>query len=362
MTEWNKLERYLRRICELDGITEEHLDHIWHSVEVAPKGVSPRESLLDSGVGFRAPTISYPSLTESRAAGVAEQALDSWSRFRRGQALSEGDKARIEAIVLPNGLRPAFDVNNDTYTDLPNPWQSFNAHRPFLNNCIRAIGRVNIPGHPRLQYAGTAFIVGDGLLLTNRHVADEFCETGGASLLFTPGVSPSIDMKQEVGTTGSAELKITEAILVLSDWDAALLRIARMPPNVKPLSLAGSPPASSSGRLAGIVGYPALDTRGSTEEILQQIQIFRAIFNKKRLQPGRLLGAKQTISFGRNVNALAHDCSTLGGNSGSAVIDVESETILGLHFGGEYLIANYAVPAWELAADQHLHAQGVLFA
>jgi len=130
---------------------------------------------------------------------------------------------------------------------------------------------------------------------------------------------------------------------------------------VTPLRLASAPPPTTSERLATIVGYPALDTRGATEEILQQIQIFRAIFDKKRLQPGRLIGYRQTPSFGAQVNALAHDCSTLGGNSGSTLIDVEAETIVGLHFGGDYLVANYAVPSWELAGQQRLRDEGVLF-
>jgi endonuclease G len=133
---------------------------------------------------------------------------------------------------------------------------------------------------------------------------------------------------------------------------------------VRPTSTAHTTPEELFYKLSGrqsTHGYPALDTRGSTEEILQQIQIFRAIFDRKRLQPGRLMGMKQTISFGKEVGALAHDCSTLGGNSGSTLMDVEGETILGLHFGGDYLVANYAVPSWELAANQRLRDEGVLF-
>ena len=42
---------------------------------------------------------------------------------------------------------------------------------------------------------------------------------------------------------------------------------------------------------------------------------------------------------------MEHDASTLGGNSGSAVIDLETGEAVGLHFAGSYLQANYAVPA-----------------
>jgi V8-like Glu-specific endopeptidase len=42
-------------------------------------------------------------------------------------------------------------------------------------------------------------------------------------------------------------------------------------------------------------------------------------------------------SFEGVVKAMVHDSSTLGGNSGSAVIDTETGEVLALHFGGEYL-------------------------
>ena len=48
---------------------------------------------------------------------------------------------------------------------------------------------------------------------------------------------------------------------------------------------------------------------------------------------------------------MTHDASTLGGNSGSAIIDVDSGEVVALHFAGEYLKANYAVPMYELARD-----------
>jgi len=298
---------------------------------------------------------------EAAATPLTDEALDSWRRFRTGASLSQDDKRTLEAIVLPNGLRPVFDIQNDSFSDLPDPWQPLNNHRAFLEQCIRGIGRINVPGHARLQYAGTGFVVGDNLLLTNRHVAELFCQTGGSQLAFTPGISPNVDVKQEVNGSTSIVIKLTAPILILSDWDAALLRTSELPAGVLPLKLLARPPEMLSGRTATIVGYPALDTRGGTEEILQQIQIFRAVFDKKRLQPGRVIGMKQTASFGKNVNALAHDCSTLGGNSGSTLIDVEAETVLGLHFEGYYLVANYAVPSWQLAANRRLRDEGVLF-
>jgi V8-like Glu-specific endopeptidase len=47
---------------------------------------------------------------------------------------------------------------------------------------------------------------------------------------------------------------------------------------------------------------------------------------------------------------LSHDCSTLGGNSGSCIVDLSTNSVVGLHFEGDYLVANSAVLLPALAA------------
>ncbi|MFE3993398.1 hypothetical protein ACFXPW_17175 [Streptomyces goshikiensis] len=54
-----------------------------------------------------------------------------------------------------------------------------------------------------------------------------------------------------------------------------------------------------------------------------------------------------------------HDCSTLGGNSGSPVFDLADHRVLGLHYGGRYGLGNFAVPLWELRGDPLLSRAGV---
>jgi hypothetical protein len=85
------------------------------------------------------------------------------------------------------------------------------------------------------------------------------------------------------------------------------------------------------------------------------IRIFEDIFNVKRLQPGELR------EFRSNNNSVLHDCSTLGGNSGSPVIDLETNLVLGLHFGGRYLEVNQAVALWQLTDDPLLKKAKVNF-
>ena len=97
-------------------------------------------------------------------------------------------------------------------------------------------------------------------------------------------------------------------------------------------------------------------TRRSTLETTLSCsnKIFGGVYYVKRLQPGVVRARAQVQSFENQVNAMTHDASTLGGNSGSAIIDVDTGEVVALHFAGEYLKANYAVPMYELARDSRV--------
>ena len=84
-------------------------------------------------------------------------------------------------------------------------------------------------------------------------------------------------------------------------------------------------------------------------------RIFGRVYNVKRLQPGLI------SAWNDGDDVFHHDCSTLGGNSGSPVFDLETHAVIGLHFGGRYLIGNNAVPLWRLTGDALLRAGGVNF-
>jgi hypothetical protein len=66
-------------------------------------------------------------------------------------------------------------------------------------------------------------------------------------------------------------------------------------------------------------------------------RIFMDVYNVKRLQPGQGAGrASARASFG-------HDCSTLGGNSGSPIFSMKTGRVVGLHRDGYFLYRNEAV-------------------
>jgi endonuclease G, mitochondrial len=313
-------EDYLRRIADVDGITADDLMNLRQE----------------------------PGL-EASGFAISDELIESWEDFRLGKPITDSQRVGIEAIVLPNGLRPVFDVHEGTFRDPPSPWAALSAHKPFLERCIRAVGRVDVEGGVLGSYVGSAFVISNRALVTNRHVVELFALGAGDTLTFKPGMSPFVDFRQEIGTTDSLVVRLVGSPVISQDWDAALLFVNDGAlDGITAIPLAGSAPPTPKERLAAVVGYPALTPSDNVQNVLQQLQIFRSVFEKKRLQPGRLIGIRPTKSYGRQVQSLAHDCTTLGGNSGSALIDVERECVTGLHFRGDYLDANYAVPTWEL--------------
>ena len=297
------------------------------------------------------------STFESTRAGTPDDefAAAALERVAHDEAIDEEEEHALEAIVLPR-YRPVVDIINDTFATPPSPWQHLGAGetRKHIQALLPAIGRVESPQHPRgLPYVGTGFVVGPELIMTNRHVAEEFATgLGRQSLAFRPGQSALLDFKQEIVPSSPISAKVEEIVMIHPYWDMALLRVPELPSELKPLPLSVVHPDELKEHEEVVRGYPAQDWRNDLQ--LQQ-RIFRGVFNVKRLQPGRLSARRMQKTFcGYEVNALTHDSSTLGGNSGSTVVDLATGDVVALHFGGIYLDANFAVPTHELARDRYV--------
>lgn len=271
----------------------------------------------------------------------------------RHEELTPTEMFGLEAIILPK-TRPVVFVRNGSYDNIGEPWLSLNTPevRARLNPLLPLIGRVELPQSLVIPYAGTGFIVGKGLIATNRHVAQLFSQGLGLTIRYKAG-DAAIDFKREVDTKDddrSAFLKVTGVEMIHPFWDMALLRVDNLP-TTNMLRLSTKAPEELVDRNIVAIGYPARDERSDLDV---QDKIFGGKYLVKRLQPGTLRKREKIQSFENEVNALTHDASTLGGNSGSAIIDIDSGEVVALHFAGIYLKANYAVPMFELARDSRV--------
>ena len=271
----------------------------------------------------------------------------------RVQEITPSEMLGLEAIVLPRN-RPVAFVRGESYDDLDGPWVSLNDDvvKKRIASLLPLIGRVEVPSSPILPYAGTGFVVGQGLIATNRHVAQLFSQGLGLTIRYRAG-DAAIDFKRQVDAPDddrTAYLSVRAVEMIHPYWDMALLRVDDLPTD-RMLRLSVKSPEELLDHNVVVIGYPARDERN---DVALQDRIFNRTYNVKRLQPGVIRARAKIQSFENTVNALTHDASTLGGNSGSAVIEIDTGEVVALHFAGEYLKANYAVPMHELARDSRV--------
>jgi endonuclease G, mitochondrial len=283
------------------------------------------------------------------AANTAASALNKLAKDREDE-MSKEEVFYAEAIILPKE-RPVVFIRKGVYEKIGPPWEKLNsaANSKRINPLIGAIGRIELP-NSALPYGGTGFVVGADLMMTNRHVARLFADGVGSRIRYQAG-NAAMDFKREIGMPEpdpATLLKVVAVEMIHPYWDMALLRVEGLDGKVKPLVLSVEDPEEIADRNVVVIGYPARDDRNDLDV---QDRVFQRTYNVKRLQPGLIRERANIQSFENRVRALTHDSSTLGGNSGSAVIHVATGQVVALHFAGVYLKSNYAVPTYELARD-----------
>lgn len=309
---------------------------------------------------------------ERATEGVAVQGLNEGLELGQVQTTATGllrndfevapaDYANLEAIINEE-LRPAVDIINGQFNITHPLWKHLStdaAMRGRLEAAIPAIGRVELAGSA-MPYVGTGFVVGKGLLMTNRHVAEVFTSgLGDRKLSFIPNSGEAgVSFLRELNNAGPAALTVDGTVMIHPYWDMALLRVSGLPDGLTPLKLALDDARELKEREICVIGYPASDPRNPAAA---QQQVYEGKYGIKRLQPGRLKGAVQSASFGKIVAAAGHDASTLGGCSGAALIDPTTGLVLALHFGGQYHKVNFSVPAGAMAQDARIVDAGVQF-
>lgn len=287
---------------------------------------------------------------ESLAAGVESMKEGAWG--------DPDDPPALEAIVN-RFARPVLLVQDKTFMPAVDGFPEstvvtsrLTEARSRLETAIDSVGRVNLVNH-RFDWVGTGWVVAPEIVVTNRHVADEFATaaadgTGFRLRLANNGktVKPSLDWYREYQRPRESVVGVDQVIWKSADTepDVALLHIASAdadgvpsPPPIPLMSAAEI--AASVGSWAAVIGYPA---RSPFNDAADQQRIFDGIYDVKRLAPGTVMSVSPDGLF-------RHDGTTLGGNSGSVVLDLASGKAIGLHFGGIEGDRNEAVQATVLA-------------
>lgn len=310
------------------------------------------------------PTSKLISRRQLRESNLDAAKLDTIvKRFRDGKRLDESEQIIMRSIISP-ALRPAIPVQNNLpeLTDHPE-WLDLNesATRALLETVCKATGRIEYSSGAEFKSYGTGFLVADDLIMTNRHVADIFSmPVPGFGHFLRFGYTARINFCREKARwdTDPSSTKLVTEIIMLHPWfDLALLRIESAPDGVAPLSLSVAGAETVLNTRIGVVGYPS---KNPDEDVDIQQQVISE-FDTKHIAPGFVDLVKVKTFDGRAGLALGHDSSTLTGNSGSPLVDLQSGSVVGLHFKGNTDGLNWAVPSCEIASDVRIIDAGVVF-
>jgi endonuclease G len=288
--------------------------------------------------------------------GSAEYGRGEVEKAVRG--MQEGTGAPIdsglEAIIL-RFTRPAYFVQKDTFDTEGTPSSSaevdgrVNGARSPIEAAIPSVGRVNLRNH-RMRWVGTGWVVAPNVVVTNRHVAKLFAEARDGGFAFVESsdgrtARASLDMYREHQEPTESVFRMREVLWIEPErsghHDAAFLSMDEENeddgPQPSPIALASEQEfgALKVGHWAAVIGYPAFSIYNDRQD---QQRIFEGVFDVKRMQPGLLTAI-------RNDGIVEHDATTLGGNSGSAVVDLETGKAVALHYGGLEGDTNFAVAA-----------------
>ena len=282
--------------------------------------------------------VGTTNLPASFEGELAKSALDKLQNA--GERPTPRELAALELMLRM--MRPAPRIGKAGVDKLKEPefqhaFPGWLAFRDLLAPLGASIGRIDHGDKP----AGTGCLIAPDVLVTNRHVLDEISmgtrvlEEGQAAVGFRYLGEPSQEDPEP----------ITGVIAFDEQFDIALLRV-KPRANRTPLKLATAAPARE--RQVAVIGHPYEDT-------VNNPMFVRVIFGNKwgvkRAAPGEV-----TFVSPAGASIAGHDCSTLGGNSGSPVLALDTAEVVGLHFGGSFLWRNEAVTAPALSEFVNKHA------
>jgi S1-C subfamily serine protease len=263
---------------------------------------------------------------------VAEEARE---KLAKGLEPTPSERAALEVMIRL--LRPAlvyganrFDalpLHNVYGADLRALWDSF---RTGLGALAFSVGRIDTADGVKL---GSGFLIAEDRLVTNDHVLDALSygtfvlERGQGFVRFQQRWDPA-DTEDPV--------PIVRVIATDPYLDIAILEIEPQA-NAPHAPFLLSDVDSADGDFVAVLGYPLKDG-GRNPAFMEAL--FENKYGVKRGAPGEIVKTDTSVAF--------HDCSTLGGNSGSPVLSLKTGKVVGLHRSGTFMFRNEAVQATAL--------------
>ena len=215
-----------------------------------------------------------------------------------------------------------------------------------LRPAYHATGRIGYAqdGKPTAEdYSfGTGFLITPNHVMTNRHVHGFY-----GHYLTSPEDCGGIEFIAEKDKDASDFIPFNgQPPLLLPGLDIAIYTLSRSAGNRAPISRVPIPTEELEGREIAVIGYP--DTHDPNNPDILAVVEDDPIFAVKRISQGHIFrhSTDNDDPYGVQVEvneddatkfpmtAICHNASTLGGNSGSPILDLKTGELLGVHFAG----------------------------
>jgi esterase/lipase superfamily enzyme len=240
------------------------------------------------------------------------------NKIESPSGLSSADYERVVATVRPS--IPIKDGKPDlSAAEKTDVTKQLAAAQPLLEDLIPSVGRIEATNLPiNGGSIGTGWVVTEDLIVTTRHAAEAISRSGS----FGEPLDVLFRTDCEVDRKTAEPYKVTQILWSEPDAnkaDIAFLKIAR-PSNQSALPIPLASNDAAPGANVVTIGHPIRDS--SAFPTLTAFGVDK--LNVKRLAPGSVLSDERGWP--------THDCNLLGGDSGAAVVDLDTGKAVGLQF------------------------------
>lgn len=252
---------------------------------------------------------------------------------------------------------PVLLIKNDFVDPMPQSEvlaQRIREHKESIIKAIRASGRIErTPG----ENSGTAWIVAEGIAITNCHVIKDFSkeyEAGKFILDSQQYPDVKINFKAEYGSNASSRFDVIKILHTepAKNVDLAFLQVRKENQNGEslpfPIDIFETSHQILTEKDICAIGYPSKNTDYHDQELMNRI--FNSVYDVKQLSVGKIINITPVL--------ISHNCNTLKENSGSVLFSLKASKAIGIHHGGrdgnqDIIGKNFAVPSSIIAEKLH---------
>lgn len=291
-----------------------------------------------------------PSGIGATGVRAAQKALHRYFLSGSGDVFSPVELEALRYFRVVNPQRPTVLVTDGDLRGLDRlhgKLKKLTLSRESVIANAASVGKIQWDG-PASDYAlGTGFVVAPCIVMTNKHVLKRATTQQDTDdwRLRSDTYPVTISFAEEGGSAARDQGHVVEEIVyVAKSLDLLLFRISPTTSSgthcPSPLALALTA-APRRGSPVYTIGFPGREHVSSPEALSMQDDIMGGTYGAKKISPGIAL------DYARGMN-IPHDCSTLGGNSGSCLVSMRTHEVLGLHYKGTSKSGNQAIPLWKI--------------